>query len=67
MAEKKYLRYKEAAEKAKIRILDIYRGRDSETVRFVYRGRVYVVSIRGTRDNYTPEAFVEELKKAVKQ
>jgi len=65
VALRKYQQYKEVALSAGIKILDIYRGRDGEVVRFLFRGRVYVVNIKGFRGNMKPEEFVELLKKAV--
>jgi len=62
---RKYQKYKDAALSAGIKILDVYRGMDGEVVRFMFRGRVYVVSIKGFRGDMKPEEFVELLKKAV--
>jgi len=65
VALRKYQKYKDATLSAGIKILDVYRGRNGEVVRFVFRGRVYVVSIKGFREDMKPEEFVELLKKAV--
>jgi len=61
MAQKRLSKYKEEALKHGIKIIDIYRGKEDEVIRFLYKGKVYVVKIRGYRENMTPEEFVKVL------
>ena len=65
MALRKYQRYKEAALRSGIKILDIYRRKDGEVVRFMFREKVHVVDIKGFREGMKPEEFVSLLKKAI--
>ncbi len=62
---RKYQQYKEAALRSGIKILDIYRRKDGEVVRFMFRGKVFVVDIKGFREGMKPEEFVSLLKKAI--
>ena len=62
---RKYQKYKEAALRSGIKILDIYRGKVGEVVRFVFRDKVHVVDIKGFREGMKPEEFVNLLKKAI--
>ncbi len=66
LAKRRLEVYKKAAEKAGFKILDIYRGKDEELVRFMYKGKVMCVKIKGYRENMTPEEFVEKLRSAIK-
>ncbi len=66
MSRRRYEVYKKEALKAGIRILDVYRGKDGEDVRFVYRDKVYRVHLKTFRENLSPKEFVELLKSSVK-
>ncbi len=66
MSRRKFEVYKKETLKAGIRILDIYRGKDSEDVRFIYKGKVYRVHIKTFRENLSPSEFVELLKSSIK-
>ena len=66
MAKRRLEVYKKAAERAGFKILDIYRGKDEEIIRFIYRGRVRCAKIRGYREDMSPEEFVKRLKELVK-
>lgn len=66
MSRRKFEVYKKEALKAGIRILDIYRGKDGEDVRFIYKGKVYRVHIKTFRENLSPSEFVELLKSNIK-
>ncbi len=65
MALRKYQQYKEAALRSGIKILDIYRKKDGEVVRFMFRNKVYVADIKGFRDSMKPDEFVNLLKKVI--
>jgi len=66
MAQKRFSKYKEEALRHGIKILDIYRGRDKEVVRFIYKDKVYLATIKGYRENMTPEEFVKQLLSSIK-
>jgi len=66
MAQKRFSKYKEEALKHGIKILDIYRSRDKEVVRFIYKDKVYLATIKGYRENITPDEFIKQLLSVIK-
>lgn len=59
--------YREVLEKSGIRVLDVYRSRDRDAVRFLYRGRVYLAELRGFYDSVKPEELLNALLARVEE
>ncbi|MCX8184606.1 MAG: hypothetical protein RMI56_07045 [Sulfolobales archaeon] len=53
--------YRRVLEKSGVRVLDIYRRKDRDSIRFSYRGRVYVVDLKGFYDSVKPEELLSTL------
>ncbi|MCS7099279.1 MAG: hypothetical protein RMH84_01835 [Sulfolobales archaeon] len=53
--------YRRVLEKSGIRVLDVYRRKDRDSVRFLYRGKVHVVDLKGFYDSVKPEELLNVL------
>ncbi len=53
--------YREELEKVGIKVLDVYRRKDRDTVRFLYRGRVYLAELKGFYDAMKPGELIGAL------
>lgn len=47
--------YEEVLRRVGIKVLDVYRFKDKDVVRFLYNGKVYVVDLRKYYDIMKPE------------
>jgi SepF-like predicted cell division protein (DUF552 family) len=50
--------YEEALEKVGVRVLDVYRFKDKDIIRFFYKGKVYVVDLKRYYDSMKPDDLV---------
>jgi|YelNatPaOPRAMG01_1025707.scaffolds.fasta_scaffold57911_3 SepF-like predicted cell division protein (DUF552 family) len=50
--------YEEALEKVGVRVLDVYRFKDKDIIRFLYKGKVYVVDLKRYYDSMKPDDLV---------
>jgi len=53
--------YEEVLRKVGIRVLDVYRFKDKDVVRFLYKGKVYVADLKRYYDSMKPEDLVNTL------
>ncbi len=51
--------FKEALERAGIKVLDVYRGREEDVLRVQYGGRVLLVNLKRFYDTMKPEELVK--------
>jgi len=51
--------YKEALERAGIKVLDVYRGKEEDVLRVQYKGRVILVNLKRFYDTMRPEELVK--------
>lgn|GEM_PF-2325468 len=51
--------FKEALERAGIKVLDVYRGREEDVLRVQYGGRVFLVNLKRFYDTMKPEELVK--------
>lgn len=51
--------YVKALERAGIKVLDVYRYRDQDSIRIMYRNRVYVFKLGRFYDTVKPEELVD--------
>ncbi len=51
--------FKEALERAGIKVLDVYRSREEDVLRVQYRGRVLLVNLKRFYDTMKPEELVK--------
>jgi len=50
--------YEEALEKVGVRVLDVYRFKDKDIIRFLYKGKVYVADLKRYYDSMKPDDLV---------
>lgn len=53
--------YREALRRNGVRVLDVYRLRDRDAIRFSYRGRIYLVELKGFYDAMKPDELLNVL------
>lgn len=53
--------YREVLEKNGIRLLDVYRHKDRDLIRFSYKGKVYTIELKGFFDAMRPEELLNTL------
>ncbi|MEM1982242.1 MAG: hypothetical protein QXD94_00370 [Sulfolobales archaeon] len=58
----KLSRYSIEAHKLGLKVLDVYRYKDKEVLRGIYRGRVVLVELPRYRDSMDLETFKKELQ-----
>lgn len=53
--------YREVLQRNGVRVLDVYRHKDRDLVRFSYRGKVYLVELKGFYDAMKPDELLNSL------
>ncbi|MEM4832872.1 MAG: hypothetical protein QW809_04170, partial [Sulfolobales archaeon] len=53
--------FREVLERGGVRVLDVYRHKDRDSIRFIYRDKVYLVSLKGFYDTMKPEELLNTL------
>ncbi|MEM1930608.1 MAG: hypothetical protein QW780_01235 [Sulfolobales archaeon] len=53
--------FREVLERGGIRVLDVYRYKDRDSIRFIYKNKVYLVSLKGFYDTMKPEELLNTL------
>ncbi|MEM2207541.1 MAG: hypothetical protein QXG17_02460 [Sulfolobales archaeon] len=53
--------FREVLERGGVKVLDVYRHKDRDSIRFLYRGKVYLASLKGFYDAMKPEELLNIL------
>ena len=64
---KKFRKYLEVLEKLHVRQLDVYRYRDKDVLRLLYRGKVVLVELPRHREEMEPSEFEKVVASALEK
>lgn len=63
---RKFKEYRKIVNELGLKVLDVYRLKDKELIRGIYRGKVVLIELPKYREDLTPKAFKEIIEKSLK-